>query len=381
MQHPARLKCVKAAEEEDQMIERIRKGFAESNVCYHGGRAREAALSFSNEPLDFSASINPLGCPDISEVLCTEMERLGHYPDNTYMEFRRAAATYIGVDPVNIVPGNGSSEIIRLFAETTLNDGDRAIIPFPTFGEYENQSRLFGARTERIKLDHNGFVGLDNATLKDAKVLFICNPNNPTGLLLPKGRIEELARRCENSETFLLVDEAFIELSDPDQTVAALAREMDYLVVMRSLTKSFGVPGLRLGYGVTNSTLSEIMNRARIPWSISSIASAAAVQLFKQTDHLNKARALVSAELVWLTDELERLGLKPQRSMVNFILVDIEPSGLSSSELAMRMMAEGILIRDCQSFGLGERYIRVAVRDRDENTRLVAALKRVGCTG
>ena len=363
------------------MIERIRKSFAESGVCYHGGRAREAALSLGSEPLDFSANINPLGWPPLTDVLCAEMEKLGHYPDNRYLEFRTAAAAYVGVDAENIVPGNGSSEIIRLFAEATLDDGDLAVIPFPTFGEYENQSRLFGAQIHRTDLDLDGYVRIDDITLKDAKVLFLCNPNNPTGLLLPKSRIEELARRCEHSETFLLVDEAFIELSDPDQSVVALAPKMEYLVVMRSLTKSFGVPGLRLGFGVSGSELTEIMNRARIPWSISSIASAAAVQLFKQTDHLKKARELISSELVWLSDELAKLGLKPERSMVNFILVNIERCGLSSSELADRMIAEGILIRDCKSFGLGERYIRVAVRNRGENARLVAALQRVGCTG
>jgi threonine-phosphate decarboxylase len=123
------------------------------------------------------------------------------------------------------------------------------------------------------------------------------------------------------------------------------------------------------------------MNRARLPWSISSIASAAGVELFKHTDHLEKARILIRTELAWLTGELEGLGLRPKESMVNFILIDVKPTGLSSGELVRRMMAEGILIRDCQSFGLGEGYIRVAVRNRDENTRLVGAFKRIGCGG
>ncbi len=215
----------------------------------------------------------------------------------------------------------------------------------------------------------------------DAKAFFLCNPNNPTGSLLPKSKIIDLAKRCEHSETFFLVDEAFIELSDPEQSVVCLAPEMEYLVVMRSLTKSFGVPGLRLGFGVSNNLLTEVMNRARLPWSISSIASAAGVELFKHTDHLEKARVLIRTELAWLMGQLESLGLRPMESMVNFILVDVKPSGLSSGELARRMMAEGILIRDCQSFGLDAGYIRVAVRNRDENERLVAALQRVGCAG
>ena len=363
------------------MIERIRKSFAESGECHHGGRVREAAACFGSEPLDFSANINPLGCPPLKDVLSSEMEKLGQYPDNRYTEFREAAAAFVGVDVCNIVPGNGSSEIIRLFVETTLEEGDLAIIPFPTFGEYENQSRLFGAEIHRTNLGPNGQVEIDNSALSDAKAFFLCNPNNPTGSLLPKSKIVDLAKRCERCETFLLVDEAFIELSDPEQSVARLAPEMEYLVVMRSLTKSFGVPGLRLGFGVSNNLLAEVMNRARLPWSISSIASAAGVELFKHMDHLEKARVLIRTELAWLTGRLEGLGLRPMESMVNFILVDVKPSGLSSEELVRRMMAEGILIRDCQSFGLGEGYIRVAVRNRDENARLVDALERVGCAG
>jgi len=363
------------------MIERIRKSFAESGECHHGGRVREAAAFFGFEPLDFSANINPLGSPPIKDVLAREVEKLGQYPDNRYMEFREAAAAFVGVDICNIVPGNGSSEIIRLFVETTLVEGDTAIIPSPTFGEYENQSRLFGAAIHKTTLSPTGQVEIDNSVLLDAKAIFLCNPNNPTGCLLPKSKIFDLVKRCERSETFLLVDEAFIELSDLEQSVVRLAPEMEYLVVMRSMTKSFGVPGLRLGFGVSNNLLAEVMNRARIPWSISSIASAAGVELFKHTDHLENARILIRTELAWLTGQLKSLGLRPMESMVNFILVDVLPTGLSSGELVRRLTAEGILVRDCQSFGLGDGYIRVAVRNRDENARLVAALERVICAG
>ncbi|MDD1733081.1 MAG: threonine-phosphate decarboxylase CobD [Methanothrix sp.] len=374
------MKCEKGCTGRGTMIEHIRKSFAESTECHHGGRVREAERRLGCEPLDFSANINPLGWPPIQDVLKSEMHRLGHYPDNRYTEFRKAAASFVEALPENIVPANGSSEMIRLFSETTLCEGDVAIIPFPTFGEYENQSRLFGAIIRRTDLGPFGELNVNDSSLKDAKCIFLCNPNNPTGCLLPRSRVEELARRCEHFETFLLVDEAFIELSDPDQSVARLAPQMSFITVMRSLTKSFGVPGLRLGFGVTNDEMAKIMSRARIPWSISSIASAAAVELLmKHREHLEKARCVIKNELVWLADQLERLGLKPCRSSVNFILVNIVLSGLPSAELAQRMADMGILVRDCQSFGLGENYIRVAVRNRDENERLIAALKSVLC--
>jgi histidinol-phosphate/aromatic aminotransferase/cobyric acid decarboxylase-like protein len=192
---------------------------------------------------------------------------------------------------------------------------------------------------------------------------------------LPAEKVAETALRCEHHETFLLVDEAFIELSDPRQSVAHLAADLEFLFVMRSLTKSFGVPGLRLGFGATNPLLAEIMNRARIPWSIGSIAAAAGEHLLSCEEHLVRSRKVVAEELAWLTSALQSLGLQPLPSRVNFILVNIGPSGQASDILAERTMAAGVLVRDCQSFGLGKDYIRVAVRNRAENEQLIAALE------
>jgi threonine-phosphate decarboxylase len=368
------LKWRKASQDVETMIDRIRKSFAASEACQHGGRVRELAPE-GEEPLDFSANINPLGSPPIRELLYSEIERLGHYPDNRYLEFRQAAASFLALNRENIVPGNGSSEIIRLFAETTLDYGDTAVVLSPTFGEYESQSKLFGAKVRKEEIDLDSGANLEGMNIEGAKAVYLCNPNNPTGQLFSKELVEALARRCEVQKTFLLVDEAFIELSDPEQSVAFLAPEMEYLVVMRSLTKSFGMPGLRLGFGVTNQKLAEIMNKARIPWSISSIAASAGAYLLEHGDYLEEARRLIRDEISWLNGELRRLGLKPLESKVNFILVSLGQENIQSDELADEMRSKGILIRDCQSFGLGKSYIRIAVRTREENQRLVSALK------
>jgi len=358
------------------MINRVRKSFALARECQHGGRVQEAAAILGAEPLDFSANINPLGSPPLEELVLEELKHIGHYPDNSYLDLRRAAAGFAGVDAKNIVPGNGSSELIRLFAEAALEEGDLALIPFPTFGEYENQSLLAGAGIRSVEIGQDGLPLLCESDLMGAKALFLCNPNNPTGRLLSKEQVANLAERCDRNETFLLVDEAFIELSDPGQSVATMAPEMDFLFVVRSLTKSFGVPGLRLGFGVTNPELARIMNRARVPWSISSIAAAAGVYLLGCAEHLERSRRLIKEELAYLTNALQSLGLQPWESSVNFILVNIEPSGLDSDALAERTFASGVLVRDCQSFGLGKSYIRVAVRDRKENEQLIVALER-----
>jgi len=362
----------------------IRKSFAEAEACHHGGRIRATASVLDldqEELLDFSANINPLGHPPLEDLILGEMKSVGHYPDNDYVEFRWAAAKFVGVDPKNVVPGNGSSELMRLFAEALIEEGDKVLITSPTFGEYETQSRLFGAEIVHvprgIKTPKDPKDFLDDALLEEAKAAFICNPNNPTGILLPRSAIADLAERCERAETFLFVDEAFIELSDPDQTVAEMAPRMEHLFVIRSLTKSFGVPGIRLGFGVAGDHLAEVMNKTRLPWSISSLASAAGAYLLAQEDHLAKSRQVIKEELAWLSGELRRLGLDPVDSSVNFILVGVEPTGIRSSDLVERMKSERVLVRDCRSFGLGEDYVRVAVRNREENERLVLALEKV----
>jgi threonine-phosphate decarboxylase len=367
----------------------IRKSFALAEACHHGGKIRAMATSLNidqEDLLDYSANINPLGHPPLEDLILREMRGVGHYPDNDYLEFRMAAAKFVGVDPKNIVPGNGSSELMRLFAEVLIEEGDRVVITVPTFGEYETQSRLFGAEIVHVQRGINAPIDpkdfLDDALLEEARAVFICNPNNPTGILHPRSAIADLAERCERAETFLFVDEAFIELSDPDQTVAEMAPKMEHLFVIRSLTKSFGVPGIRLGFGIAGDRLAEVMNRTRLPWSISSLASAAGAYLLSQNDHLVKSRRVIKEELAWLSGELRRLGLDPVDSSVNFILVGVAPAGLRSSELVERMERERVLVRDCRSFGLGEDYVRVAVRNREENARLVSALERVlGCRG
>jgi len=357
------------------MKDRIRKSFAAAAECPHGGKVREVAALTGSAPLDFSANINPLGSPQLGDLIISELEGLKHYPDNHYAEFRKAAADFVGLRPEQIVPGNGSSEIIRLFAETVLEDGDLALVPKPTFGEYENQAGLMGASIERVGIDPAGVPRFEEGLLRRASAAFLCNPNNPTGRLLSRQAVEGIARRCEHLGTYLLVDEAFIELSDPEQSVAFLAKEMEHLVVMRSLTKCFGVPGLRLGFGAASECLARVMDRARIPWSIGSLAASAGVYLLRHHGYLEESRALIKTEIVWLTDHLKALGLKPLESQVNFILVEISDLKISSEELARRTQFQGVLIRDCRSFGLGDRYIRVAVRNRAENERLVSALE------
>jgi threonine-phosphate decarboxylase len=358
------------------LINRVKKTAVGLVPCVHGARLSENALLSGKDVedlLDFSVNLNPLGPPKSKKLLNGIFQNISNYPDNGYPAFKKAAADSLGVLPENIVPGNGSSELIRLFAETVIEPGDKVIIPYPTFGEYEFQCRLFGAEIEYID-----YRTITKVNPREYKAVFLCNPNNPTGNLLPRKDVIEMAKTCILSETFLFVDEAFIELSQPGESIAEMAASCDFIFVLRSLTKTYAVPGLRIGFAVASPGFAGLLNNARLHWNMNSAASVAGEQLLrKNRDYIEKSLGLIGKEREWLTSRLGGIrGFKPYPSDTNFILIDADDFGINSEELAARMLKRGIIIRDCASFGL-ENHIRVAVRKRSENRKLVSAFSKV----
>jgi threonine-phosphate decarboxylase len=355
---------------------RVRKNVFDLVPCKHGARLSESAQAVGKTPeelLDFSVNLNPIGPPNIRSVLSASCRDIGNYPDNRYPDFKKAAADYLNVSPENIVPGNGSSELIRLFAETVIDPGDMVIIPSPTFAEYEFQCRLSGAVIQHV--DHND---IPNIRPENCKAVFLCNPNNPTGKLLKRKEVLMLAEKCASSEVFLFVDEAFIELSDPRESITDVAEGNDFVIVLRSLTKTFAVPGLRIGFAVASQALANLLNNIRLHWNMNSIAAAVGEKLLQDNqDYIKRSLGSIKKEREWLNLKLAAIrGFVPIHSDTNFILVDLKGFGLRSAELTERMLRHGIIIRDCTSFGL-ENHIRVAVRKRNENRRLIAAFSSV----
>ena len=165
------------------MINRIRKSFARAVECKHGGKVQEAASILGREPLDFSANINPLGYPPLEELIAEEIKNIAHYPDNSYRGLCRAAAKFADVDEDCIVPGNGSSELIRLMAEACLEEGKLALVPTPSFGEYTNQSLLAGGKVEKTKIGEDGLPVLDQALLEKAQTSY----SSATPTIPPEG--------------------------------------------------------------------------------------------------------------------------------------------------------------------------------------------------
>jgi threonine-phosphate decarboxylase len=358
----------------------VRDDLKRMTACEHGGKSIEASETMP-DVLDFSANFNAYLHPRIKSAIKQATQAAYQYPEHTYKRFRESVGAFLTVSSEAIVPGNGSVELIRLCAQALLEKGDKVIIPSPTFSEYEFACRLSGAKPVFVPLwdEHEFKQDLFFALADEGiKMVFLCNPNNPTGKILSRETVTEVAAQCRATHTFLFVDEVFIELSDPRQSL--IQANLDDIFVLRSLTKSFSIPGIRVGYGVTNPAFAQELNAIRLPWNLNSIAEALTVALLEDSEsYLEASRAKIATQRRWLVQELAKIsGLEPLECDANFVMINVAGTSLTSSEFALRMKRYGYLIRDCSSFRLtGHDYIRIAVRKKAENARLLDAIKHV----
>ena len=344
-------------------------------ACSHGG-------IYSVNPrlvrLDSSSSINPLGTPRkaISAIKMNLDSLAQTYPDPECRELKNGLSRYLGIDPEWICVGNGAIEIIYWFVHTAVASG-RVVIPVPTFCEYELASHKSGAEVTYVPL-HNLEIDADSVIEKarGADAVFLCNPNNPTGILATK----QIMKIIENvsSSTRILLDECFIELTDNPEanTMMEQVSEFDNLVILRSLTKSFGLAGLRVGYSICNSNLAKKLSTNKIPWNVNGLAQVAGVVALLESGYLSKARAVIKEERRFLYDNIKKLdSFCPLKSDTNFFLVHLQAR--NSRQFRDRLLKKcGVLVRDCSTFtGMGTQYIRIAVRMRRENIVLLKALE------
>jgi threonine-phosphate decarboxylase len=345
-------------------------------ACSHGG-------IYSVNPrlvrLDYSSSINPLGTPKkaIAAVKMSANSLVQTYPDPECRELKKSLSRYLGIDSEWFTVGNGAIEIIYWFAHTTTSVRGRVVIPTPTFCEYEVASQKVGTEVTLVPLNN---FDLDTDKIiekaRGADAVFLCNPNNPTGMLATK----QIMKIIENidSSTKILLDECFIELADNPEanTMIDQISEFDNLVILRSLTKSFGLAGLRVGYCVCNPTLAKKLSTNKIPWNVNSLAQVAGVAALRERRCLSKARALIKKERRFLHDNIEKLeSFHPIRSDSNFFLVHLQ--GRNSTQFRDRLLKKsGVLVRDCSTFtGMGAQYIRIAIKKHSENILLLKALE------
>ena len=350
----------------------------------HGGNVFAVARLLGVPPeevLDFSASINPLGPPPgVRAAVVEAFERLGHYPDSTCTELVDALARHHGCEPANVCIGNGSTELIHLLPR--LVAGRRALIVAPTFSEYAEALRRAGWEFDYLVLPGDDGFPLSIGAVRDelAKgygLLFLCNPGNPTGRLYGKEEVAELLDACMDAGTLLVVDEAFMDFCE-EESVKRPVIASGAGVVIRSMTKFYGFPGLRLGYALASNALTERLASLRLPWGVNTLAQAAGLAALADEGHALRSRAYVAEERAFLEAGFSSLrGVRVWPGAANYLLARLD-GGMTAAELQELLLPECILIRDCANFhGLAGRFFRVAVRRREENERLLAALGEI----
>jgi threonine-phosphate decarboxylase len=351
--------ALEMGQQEEKIVSRSMSG-----ACYHGGVY--SVVDYRLVKVDCSSSINPLGTPRkaIAAIQKGAKSLASQYPDPECRELKKSLSRYLRVGQEWISVGNGAMEIIYWFAQAFAKK--RVVVPAPTFCEYELASRKAGADIafaplRDFELDADAVIEKS----RDADAVFLCNPNNPTGILATK-QVRKI-----------LLDECFVEFADdPEASMVSRIGEFDNLVILRSLTKSFGLAGLRVGYSVCNPALAEKLLAGKIPWNVNGLAQAAGVAALADIRHLAKARALVKKERKFLQNRISKLKMfSPVRSDANYFMIHLQ--GRNSTQFRDALLKKtGVLVRDCSTFtGIDSPHIRAAVKTHKENLLLLQALE------
>jgi histidinol-phosphate aminotransferase len=340
----------------------------------HGGidYAELRRLGISPEDvIDFSVSVNPFGPPPGVESAISGAA-IDRYPDSESGEVREALGKKLRLSPDQIMVGSGSTEVIRLIAAAFFGPGDSIVVPQPTYGEYEVACHIAGARLLKPSMNRESGLTLSVSRVKSLlerrrpRGLFICNPNNPTGEYLPKESLQVLLDAAPNC--LIVLDEAYVAFTDDAWDSTELI-ETGHVIIMRSMTKDFALPGLRLGYALASKEIISMLNRVKPPWNVSSVAQAAAGFVIKNDDYLKTCANKLRESREFLISGLVSRGLRPLPSRANFFLVNIgDAAGFKRA-----LLPKGIIVRDCASFGLPT-YVRVAPRTIGDCERLLAAM-------
>jgi threonine-phosphate decarboxylase len=325
--------------------------------------------------LDFSASINPLGPPDsVLRALHRELPAVAHYPDPDCAELAARLAALHGVSAEQVVVGNGANDLIHALPRAARPR--RAAIAEPTYTEYLRASLLVGAEVEHWLAEGDTF-NPEPFDPEGADLVWLGNPNNPTGQLWPR---PALVRWLEAfPRTLFVVDEAFLPFlpDEAEHSLVPLLGRLPNLVVLRSLTKLYALPGLRLGYAVAHPDLAERLRDQLVPWSVNALAQAAGVAALDDAAFLRRTRAWAGAELPFVNETLAGLtrNLEPVPSQAVFVLFRVR--GLTAAWLAGALCESGIAVRDASNFvGLDAHYVRVSLRSPEHNRVLLWALFR-----
>ena len=352
---------------------------------YVPGRSQDEIASDFNlkkeDIIKLGSNENPWGpSPKAIKAIEDEIKSINRYPESQLKELVTEIAKYSGVkDSQVIIGGDGADEIIDVLAKTFIDEGDEFIVPLPSYMYYEYLLQQYGAKPVYAKwdLDKNE---LDVDSIFDAitdktKMMFLCSPNNPTGTLIDKEVLVDIASK--NPEILIVIDEAYFEYSEV--TNKDLINEFDNIFIIRTMSKVLGLAGMRIGYGLACEEIIEYMHRIKPVFSLTRLSFVAALNTFRDTQYIEESIKKGIESRQYLYDELSKidsLNVFPSKS--NFMLIGIRGTGFTASELALELMKRGIIVRDCTSFkGLDEYWIRISICTLEEDKKFIEIIKEV----
>lgn len=344
----------------------------------HGGDWAGYRAEFGCDALDFSANVSPLGLPaGVAAAITNALPTADRYPDPLCRELRAALAGAEGVPADWILCGNGAADLIFRLALAVRPR--RALLPAPTFAEYEAALQTVGCAVQRVFLrEENEFAVTEefiDAVTPETDIVFLCQPNNPTGQVTPPALVERLVRRCAECGAVLVVDECFLDfLPDRDAlTAKQLLRDAPQLIILKAFTKLYAMAGVRLGYALCgDAALLEKMRGAGQPWAVSSLAQAAGLAALQETVYAGAVRALIAEQRPRMAAGLRALGLRVMDGQANYLLFRATP------DFGEKLRRRGAVVRSCANYpGLDAAWYRTAVRTAQENTRLLQIMGEI----
>jgi histidinol-phosphate aminotransferase len=336
---------------------------------------REYGISDS---VKLASNENPLGpSPMALAAVRQSMSSLHRYPDGAGHRLSGKIARANGISPANVLIGNGSDDIIALLVRALVLPGDRVVVPRPSFLMYDISATAAGAVVDAVPLKEDLTMDLDAMAGRvgdDTRLVFVCNPNNPTGTVITRQAFERFLTRLPE-DVVVVVDEAYIEFArNPDCLKTGRPEDLNRPVVtLRTFSKAYGLAGLRVGYGIMPAELAEVLNRVRQPFNVNSLAQDAAAAALDDRSFLRQTLDLVHRGLEDLYGELDRLGLRYFQTEANFFLIDV---GQPADTVFENMLRQGVIIRSMRAYGYPT-CIRINVGLEAENRRFIRALETV----
>jgi histidinol-phosphate aminotransferase len=347
-------------------------------VVYEPGKPiEETARELNVDPAEIiklASNENPLGpSPKALEAMKRQLETAHLYPDGNGYYLRGALAENLGFTRENIILGNGSNEIIEFLCHAFVKPGDEVVTSQYAFIAYKLEATLLGARTIEVSAPdfQQDVAAMVDAITPKTRLLFLANPNNPTGCLVPQRKIDSFISRVPE-DVITVFDEAYFEfLDDPPDTIQYV-RQRKNVVVVRTFSKIHGLAGLRVGYGIADCAVIDVLQKAREPFNVGSIAQAGALAALGDQRHQQRTKQVVDAGRAYLQEQFANMNLRFVPAVANFVMVNVG----DGPDIFQKLLAKKVIVRPLKGYGLPE-WVRISVGTMPENEKCVAALKEV----